>query len=148
MPRAASDELDALPLRSRTPPEWGVAVLADPIALLIDHAFLEKKAANNAMDMMTRWPGEWLPGWVETMTNVARDEAAHLGGRDAASLGGVRTTTQMPGTMAFLDIPAQERVAMGIEPGLVRVSLGIEAADDIIADLEQAINLMHLPVGV
>lgn len=66
----------------------------------------------------------------------------------AASLGGVRTTTQMPGTMAFLDIPAQERVAMGIEPGLVRVSLGIEAADDIIADLEQAINLMHLPVGV
>lgn len=78
MPRAASDELDALPLRSRTPPEWGVAVLADPIALLIDHAFLEKKAANNAMDMMTRWPGEWLPGWVETMTNVARDEAAHL----------------------------------------------------------------------
>ncbi len=67
-----------LPLHSRTPPEWGCAVLADPIALLIDHAFLEKKAANNAMDMMTRWPGEWLPGWVETMTNVARDEAAHL----------------------------------------------------------------------
>jgi tRNA 2-(methylsulfanyl)-N6-isopentenyladenosine37 hydroxylase len=65
-------------LHSRTPPEWGCAVLADPIALLIDHAFLEKKAANNAMDMMTRWPGEWLPGWVETMTNVARDEAAHL----------------------------------------------------------------------
>lgn len=67
-----------LPLLSLTPPEWAHSVLQDPIALLIDHAFLEKKAANNAMDMMTRWPGEWVPGWVETMTNVARDEAAHL----------------------------------------------------------------------
>jgi len=67
-----------LPLRTRTPVEWGRAVLADPIALLIDHAFLEKKAANNAMDMMTRWPDDWVPGWVETMTSIARDEAAHL----------------------------------------------------------------------
>lgn len=72
------DKLDALPLCSRTPIEWGHAVLADPISLLIDHAFLEKKAANNAMDLMTHWPNDWVPGWVETMTGVARDEAAHL----------------------------------------------------------------------
>ena len=71
-------DLDALPLLARTPPGWAREALADPVALLIDHAFLEKKAANNAMDMMTRWPGEWAPGWVETMTSVARDEAAHL----------------------------------------------------------------------
>lgn len=58
----------------------------------------------------------------------------------AASLGGVRTTTQVPGTMAFLDIPLQERIAMGIEPGLVRISVGIEHVDDIIADLDQAIE--------
>jgi len=58
--------------------EWGHAVLADPISLLIDHAFLEKKAANNALELMTRWPNDWLDGWVETMTGVARDEAAHL----------------------------------------------------------------------
>ena len=36
------------------------------------------KAAQNAMDLMTRWPNTWLPGWVEAMTSVARDEAAHL----------------------------------------------------------------------
>jgi len=71
-------KLDALPLDSRTPVEWARAVLADPIRLLIDHAFLEKKAATNALELLTRWPGEWLPGWVETMTGVARDEAAHL----------------------------------------------------------------------
>src|SRR5262252_9226281 len=70
--------MDGLPLHSRTPIEWGRAVLRDPIALLIDHAFLEKKAANNALELLTRWPGEWVEGWTETMTSVARDEAAHL----------------------------------------------------------------------
>ena len=53
-------------------------MLADPVSLLIDHAFLEKKAANNALELMTRWPSDWLDGWVENMTGVARDEAAHL----------------------------------------------------------------------
>ena len=72
------DAIDALPLLSRTLEEWARAVLADPTALLIDHAFLEKKAANNAMELLTRWPGDWIPGWVETMTAIARDEAAHL----------------------------------------------------------------------
>jgi tRNA-(ms[2]io[6]A)-hydroxylase len=67
-----------LPLHSETPLRWGQAVLSNAIDLLIDHAFLEKKAANNAMDLMTRWPGEWCPEWVEVMTNVARDEAIHL----------------------------------------------------------------------
>jgi tRNA-(ms[2]io[6]A)-hydroxylase len=67
-----------LPLHSRTPVEWGQRVLADPLSLLADHVFLEKKAANNAMELMTRWPNDWMPGWVETMTAIARDEAAHL----------------------------------------------------------------------
>jgi tRNA-(ms[2]io[6]A)-hydroxylase len=71
-------EISALPLRSRTPPEWGAAVLADPLSLLIDHAFLEKKAAANALELLTRWPNEWLDGWVEAMTGVARDEIGHL----------------------------------------------------------------------
>ena len=69
---------DSLPLHSRTPLDWGRAALADPIPLLIDHAFLEKKAAVNAMELLTRWPNDWLDGWVETMTAVARDEANHL----------------------------------------------------------------------
>ncbi|MDE3198511.1 MAG: tRNA-(ms[2]io[6]A)-hydroxylase [Acidobacteriota bacterium] len=68
----------SFPLHSRTPLAWGRAVLAEPVLLLADHAFLEMKAAHNAMELLTRWPGEWLPGWVETMTSVARDEAAHL----------------------------------------------------------------------
>jgi tRNA-(ms[2]io[6]A)-hydroxylase len=78
VPVSPQESLDSLPLRSRTPPAWGENVLADPMALLIDHAFLEKKAATNALDMLTRWPDSWVPGWVETMTSIARDEAAHL----------------------------------------------------------------------
>lgn len=70
--------IETLPLHSRTPLEWGRAALTDPIALLRDHAYLEKKAAANALELMTRWPGEWTPGWVETMTGIARDEASHL----------------------------------------------------------------------
>jgi tRNA-(ms[2]io[6]A)-hydroxylase len=78
MRSAAPETVDGLPLHSRTPIEWGRAVLADPIPLLVDHAFLEKKAANNAMELMTHWPTDWFPGWVETMSGVARDETAHL----------------------------------------------------------------------
>lgn len=70
--------MDSLPLHSQTPLSWARAVLEDPIALLIDHAFLERKAANNALELLTKWPGNWIPGWVETMTSVARDESAHL----------------------------------------------------------------------
>jgi tRNA-(ms[2]io[6]A)-hydroxylase len=69
---------EALPLLSQTPITWALAALKEPVALLIDHAFLEKKAANNAMELMTRWPDDYTPGWVDTMTSIARDEAAHL----------------------------------------------------------------------
>ena len=69
---------DALPLLSATPIEWGRAVLSEPIKLLIDHAFLEKKAATNALELLSRWPNDWLEGWVESMTRVARDEVVHL----------------------------------------------------------------------
>jgi tRNA 2-(methylsulfanyl)-N6-isopentenyladenosine37 hydroxylase len=71
-------KLEALPLHSRTPLDWGRAALADPLRLLADHAFLEKKAANNAMELLTRWPTDWDGEWVRTMTTVARDEASHL----------------------------------------------------------------------
>ena len=57
----------------------------------------------------------------------------------AASLGGTRTTTQIPATMAFLDIPEDERRQMGISPGMVRISAGLEHAGDLIADLDQAL---------
>ena len=61
----------------------------------------------------------------------------------AASLGGVRTVTQIPGTMAFLDIPEAERARMGITPGMVRISAGIEAIEDLKADFAAALATLE-----
>ena len=71
-------DAEELPLLSRTPVEWGKRVLANPLELLADHAFLEKKAANNALDLLTRWPEDFVPGWVTAMTGIAHDETSHL----------------------------------------------------------------------
>lgn len=57
----------------------------------------------------------------------------------SASLGGVRTTTQIPALMAFLDIPKEERMEMGISDGMIRVSAGLEDVDDLIADFDAAL---------
>jgi len=68
-----------LPLEYRTPDRWAEQVLRHPLALLSDHAYLEKKAASNALELMNRWPEPVCPeGWVTTLASVARDEAAHL----------------------------------------------------------------------
>ena len=69
----------ALPLRYVTPATWAPAVLADPLALLNDHAHLEKKAATNALELLNRWPEPRPPeNWVAAITAVARDEVEHL----------------------------------------------------------------------
>ena len=82
MTETLQQKLAALPLLSRTPVEWGRAMMAEPLALLADHAFLEKKAAQNAMELLARWPDEFADNgaaaWINIMTGIARDETAHL----------------------------------------------------------------------
>ncbi len=68
-----------LPLKWDTPPRWAVQVLTQPLALLNDHAHLEKKAATNALVLLNRWPEPNPPeNWVKAMTTIARDEVEHL----------------------------------------------------------------------
>lgn len=55
------------------------------------------------------------------------------------SLGGVESLIEMPATMSYWDLTRDERHALGITDSLVRLSLGIEDTDDLIADLAQAI---------
>ncbi len=70
---------EQLPLRSRTPARWVRQVMAEPLALLNDHAHLEKKAAANALELLNRWVGHEPPAdWQGTMAAVARDEVEHL----------------------------------------------------------------------
>ena len=57
----------------------------------------------------------------------------------AESLGGVESLVGHPATMTHASIPADLRAEMGISDHLVRLSIGIENADDIIADLDAAL---------
>ncbi|WP_337175441.1 tRNA isopentenyl-2-thiomethyl-A-37 hydroxylase MiaE [Paludisphaera sp.] len=73
------ESVEDLPLLSRTPDAWAVRALREPLALLNDHAYLEKKAAANALELLNRWPEPAPPDvWTTTLASVAHDEAAHL----------------------------------------------------------------------
>ncbi len=57
----------------------------------------------------------------------------------AVSLGGTETLASHPSTMTHSDITREEQVRLGITPALIRLSVGIEHPDDLIADLDQAL---------
>ena len=58
----------------------------------------------------------------------------------AESLGGVETLISHPATMTHSSVPAEVRQQIGITDGLVRLSVGIEDAEDLIADLDAALG--------
>jgi len=58
----------------------------------------------------------------------------------AESLGAVETMITHPATMTHADVPAADRHARGLTDGLVRISVGIEDPEDIMTDLEQALE--------
>ena len=58
----------------------------------------------------------------------------------AESLGGVESLIGHPATMTHASIPLEEREKIGIVDSLIRLSVGIEDADDLIADLAGAMN--------
>jgi cystathionine gamma-lyase len=55
------------------------------------------------------------------------------------SLGGVESLIEHPAIMTHASVPPDARAALGISDGLVRLSVGIEDAEDLIADLEKAL---------
>ncbi len=57
----------------------------------------------------------------------------------AVSLGGTESLIEHPSTMTHADVPVDEQRLIGITPSLVRLSVGIEHPDDLIADLDQAL---------
>ncbi|MEA2000817.1 MAG: PLP-dependent aspartate aminotransferase family protein, partial [Actinomycetota bacterium] len=61
----------------------------------------------------------------------------------AVSLGNVDTLVEHPASMTHRVVPAEDRAASGITDGLVRISVGLEAPADIIADLDQALGTGH-----
>ncbi len=58
----------------------------------------------------------------------------------AVSLGGTESLAQHPATMTHSDIPPEDQVEMGITPAMVRLSVGVEDPEDLMADLSQALD--------
>jgi O-succinylhomoserine sulfhydrylase len=58
-----------------------------------------------------------------------------------ANLGDTRTIATHPASTTHSKLSEEDRLAVGISPGLVRISVGLEHIDDIIADIEQAFDL-------
>jgi methionine-gamma-lyase len=58
----------------------------------------------------------------------------------AVSLGGTESLAEHPASMTHSDIPLAERARMGITENMVRLSIGVEHPDDLIADLSQALD--------
>jgi cystathionine gamma-synthase len=79
-----------------------------------------------------------LEGGFEAVKRVLpRLRLAHR----AANLGAVETVAGPPATTSHVECSAEERAAMGIPEGLIRYSVGIEDANDLIADLSQALEV-------
>ena len=62
----------------------------------------------------------------------------------AVSLGGTGSLVEHPATMTHSDVPVEEQEAIGITPRLIRLSVGIEHPDDLIADLSYALDQVDL----
>ena len=58
----------------------------------------------------------------------------------AESLGGVESLVDHPAIMTHASVPAEERAKLGISDTLIRLSVGIEAVDDLIADLDRSLS--------
>jgi cystathionine beta-lyase/cystathionine gamma-synthase len=78
-------------------------------------------------------------GWLESTAHRLRSYA-HL----AANLGAVETVAGPPSTTSHVESTKQERAAAGIPEALIRYSVGIEDAEDLIADLGQALDKVVL----
>lgn len=120
--------LATLPLRMAAHTETAQAVAA----FLRDHPAVEQ----------VHYPGQ--SGTMSFVLAGGYDAGKRLMDRvklclRAVSLGDVATLIQHPASMTHRMIPAEEQARQGIVPGLIRLSVGLEHADDIIADLEQAL---------
>ena len=107
-----------------------------------------------AQKQMTNYTGEFAPGTLmyftlksaspqdsrdkgEILINFIADKAYAI--TLAVSLGHTRTLIEHPGSMTHSAIPAEEQVQRGMDPGGIRLSIGIERPEDIITDLEEAL---------
>jgi len=62
------------------------------------------------------------------------------------SLGGVESLVMLPALMSYTNLSAEQRAALGIPDGLVRLALGIEDTEDLLQDLAEALAQVRVRV--
>ena len=60
--------------------------------------------------------------------------------RIGPSFGGVESLIEQPAVMSYYEMTSEQRAAIGIADGLIRLSVGIEDTADVIADIERALS--------
>jgi methionine-gamma-lyase len=65
----------------------------------------------------------------------------------AVSLGGTESLAQHPASMTHADVPCDQRQQFGITDGMIRLSVGVEHYEDLIADLAQALEAVSAPAA-
>jgi cystathionine beta-lyase/cystathionine gamma-synthase len=108
----------------------------------VDHPLIE---SSPSFDVARRMLPEGSGGMMAFVVAGGRDGVQRMMSRlrmvrFAASLGGVETTVSYPEITSHRTLTPAERAELGVGPGTVRVSVGIEAADDIVADFTQALK--------
>ncbi len=81
---------------------------------------------------------EWVAPFLQNLQLIAYAE----------SLGGVESFITYPATQTHADIPEEERIARGVDNTLLRFSVGIEEAEDIIADLQRVFSTINDEVTI
>lgn len=81
---------------------------------------------------------EWVAPFLQNLKLIAFAE----------SLGGVESFITYPATQTHADIPEEERIARGVDHSLLRFSIGIEEAEDLIAELKQVFTTIQQEVTI
>ncbi|MBM4218832.1 MAG: PLP-dependent transferase [Gammaproteobacteria bacterium] len=137
--------LKTLPLRMRQSSESALAiasrlekhprierVLYPGLASHPQHALAKRQMARGGSGIVTIF---LKGGLAESRRFLERLEVFTL----AESLGGVESLVDHPAIMTHASLPPESRARLGISDSLVRLSIGIEDADDLVADLESAL---------
>ena len=98
-----------------------------------DRAVFERQCTNAGSTFSFEVKG----GEAEAFAVLDRLEVFKL----AVSLGGTESLASHPASMTHSDVPPEDQMRLGITPALIRLSVGIENPEDLIADLEQALRL-------
>ena len=117
----------------------------EPIDLSVDAVFHPLLEDSPSFPIASRLLPEGAGGMMAFELKGGRESVQRMLSRFrlasfAASLGGVETTISYPEITSHRGLTPEERAQLGVGPGTVRVSVGIEAAEDILADFTQALS--------